>query len=207
MEDNLYDKPVEGSSVLVYRHRRLDTNEIFYIGIGKTEKRAYSKYDRNKHWRNTVNKYGYSVEIVTTCESWKEACDVERYLIKFYGRRDLGTGTLVNMTDGGDGLINPSEESKLKMSIAKKGLFKGEKNPMYGLTGEKHPRYGTVHSEETKRLIGEKNPRAKKIINTETGVIYDTIKEASEKEGFKKTTLWAMLKGQNPNKTNLKLYE
>ena len=29
---------------IVYRHIRLDKNEVFYIGIGKTEKRAYEKH-------------------------------------------------------------------------------------------------------------------------------------------------------------------
>jgi hypothetical protein len=31
----------------VYKHIRKDTNEVFYIGIGKTEKRAYNKICRN----------------------------------------------------------------------------------------------------------------------------------------------------------------
>ena len=64
---------------------------------------------------------------------------------------------------------HPSEESKKKMSEAKKG----EKHPMYGKhlseetrrkiseaekgkrTGEKHPLYGKHHSEKTKKKIGE----------------------------------------------------
>ena len=57
---------------VVYKHTRLDTNEIFYIGIGKTEKRAFSTYSRNKHWHNIVNKAGYTVEILFAGLTWDE---------------------------------------------------------------------------------------------------------------------------------------
>jgi len=47
----------------VYKHIRLDTLEVFYIGIGKEIKRAYSKQRRNKYWNSIVSKHGYKVEI------------------------------------------------------------------------------------------------------------------------------------------------
>lgn len=128
--------------MIVYQHRRLDTNEIFYIGIGKTKQRAFNKYHRSKFWKGVTDKTDYSVEIVTTCETWSEACQIEQYLIKFYGRRDLGLGTLVNLTDGGDGTINTvvSDETKEKMSLAKKG--------------NTH-RIGETHSDETKAKMSK----------------------------------------------------
>lgn len=43
----------------------------------------------------------------------------------------------------------------------------------------------------------------KKIINTETGDIYESIKEASRKNNIQFTTLAAMLRGQNSNRTTL----
>ena len=56
----------ELNNVYVYRHRRLDTNKIFYVGISKTKnfKRAYSKNNRNIHWKRIVNKTDYNVEIL-----------------------------------------------------------------------------------------------------------------------------------------------
>lgn len=44
----------------------------------------------------------------------KEALLVERNLIQHIGRYDLGTGTLTNQTDGGEGTSNPSEESLMR---------------------------------------------------------------------------------------------
>lgn len=38
----------------IYKHTRLDTNEIFYIGISKTKnyKRAFDKSKRSIFWKN-----------------------------------------------------------------------------------------------------------------------------------------------------------
>jgi hypothetical protein len=91
--------------VVIYRHRRSDTNEIFYIGIGKKESRPYDKIRRNRFWKRVTAKTDYTVEIITYTDTWDEACKTEQYLISYYGRRDLGLGNLVNLTDGGDGTV------------------------------------------------------------------------------------------------------
>lgn len=51
---------------ILYRHVRPDKDEVFYIGIGKNEKRAYSKVNRNKYWHNIVSKNNgiYDIEIL-----------------------------------------------------------------------------------------------------------------------------------------------
>ena len=89
---------------ILYRHIRLDKNEPFYIGIGIDMKRAYEKYkSRNSFWKSIINKTDYRVDILFDDLTWEEACEKEKEFIKLYGRRDLGTGTLINLTDGGDG--------------------------------------------------------------------------------------------------------
>lgn len=181
---------------VVYQHKRNDTNEIFYIGIGTTEHRAYSKHGRNTHWKNIVNKVGYSVEIITTCDIWSEACQIEQYLIKYYGRKDLNTGILVNKTDGGEGFYKGihSNETKLKIANTKKGCI----SPNKGIK--------MMDKQKVKISISKRNntPNYKRVIlDTQTGVFYNSITEASEAYCIKRTTLNAMLKGQNTNKTNL----
>ena len=99
----------------MYTHRKADTYEVFYVGIGTTERRAYAfNKSRNQHWTNVYKKHGVIVEIVASDISWEKACELEQLMIKEYGRKDLGLGSLVNMTDGGDGQVNPSIETREK---------------------------------------------------------------------------------------------
>ena len=131
---------------IVYRHRRLDTFEVFYIGIGKTEKRAYSKKSRNKWWKNIILKTEYSIEIIIEDISRKEAQEVEVLLISEYGRRDLGLGNLVNLTNGGEGTqgIIVSDKTKQNMSISATGRKHSEESK------EKNRIASSNVSEETK---------------------------------------------------------
>lgn len=110
---------------VVYRHIRLDKNEPFYIGIGENIERAYTKRSRNKYWKHIVKNTQFLVEFLMEDITWQEACEKEKEFIKLYGRKDKGTGTLVNMTDGGDTPPSHkgkkrSDEFKLKCSISKK---------------------------------------------------------------------------------------
>lgn len=117
----------------LYRHIRLDRNEPFYIGIGKVQKRAYSKCDRNKYWHNIINISDYEVEIMIDDLTWEQACEKEKEFIKLYGRFQ-NRGTLCNMTDGGEGSVGciVSEETRKKKSeISKKiGISKETREKM-----------------------------------------------------------------------------
>jgi hypothetical protein len=110
----------------VYRHIRLDKNEPFYIGIGAHLKRAYEKTKRNKFWYNVVAKTEYNVEILFYDLTWEEAAKKEKEFIKLYGKRNNKTGPLVNITDGGDGILGfrHSEDTKRKISIKTKEMMK-----------------------------------------------------------------------------------
>ena len=112
---------------IVYKHIRNDTNEVFYIGIGNDESRAHNKCNRSSYWKGIVKKYGYNIELIEKDISWETACELEKQLIKEYGRADLGFGSLINMTDGGDGQSNPSKETRDKMRKAKIGKSLSDK--------------------------------------------------------------------------------
>ena len=155
---------------VLYIHKTPE-NVVFYIGIG-TNKRSREKTGRSVFWNRVVKKYGYNIEILSDNLTWENAQEAEIQLIKLYGRRDLGLGDLVNMTDGGDGLqgYSFSNEAKEKMSINRKG----DKSPLFnkkrskevcekislGLKGRKLTKEhienfkkgnkGFKHSEETK---------------------------------------------------------
>lgn len=121
-----------------YTHFRPDKNEIFYVGVGTRTKtdfkynkytRANSKYLRSDFWKAIVLlNPDYKIEIVYESDSYEEVLSKEKELISLYGRRDLKTGTLCNLTDGGEGTCGfifsdelREEWSKLAKERAKYG--------------------------------------------------------------------------------------
>ena len=142
----------------LYRHIRLDKNEPFYIGIGSDEKykRAYSKKSRNKYWSNIANITEYEVEIMLDNLMWEEVCKKEIEFIKLYGRKDLNEGTLVNMTDGGEGTFGAilTEDHKRKIG----NHWMGDNNPMRKVRrfGNLNNHFNKLHSDDTKRKMSDK---------------------------------------------------
>lgn len=106
----------------VYFHRCLDTGEIFYVGKGHGN-RAYTKRNRSKFWNSIVNKHDYFIEIIESELSEDDAIIKEIFWINKIGRRDIGTGTLVNMTSGGEGtsgylrVFSDEHREKIRKSI------------------------------------------------------------------------------------------
>ena len=200
---------------IVYRHRRLDTFEVFYIGIGKTEKRAYSKKNRNKWWKNIILKTEYSVEIIIEDVSWKEAQEVEVLLISEYGRRDLGLGNLVNLTNGGEGTqgIIVSDKTKQNMSTSATGRLKSEESK------EKNRIASSNVSEETKLKRYLKNKGLKRtpeqckriseskmntlLLDVINGIYYKSMSEVCRIFGYSRKGIIRKLDNIEKNDTNL----
>ena len=223
------------NNICVYQHKRLDTNEIFYIGIGSV-KRANVTNTRSKYWKRIINKHGYKIEILFDNLTRLEACQIEQYLIKYYGRKDLKLGKLVNMTDGGDGGLNqikskegiekirksatgrkhtPETIEKLRNIHLGKKLSEEHKEKLrIAHLGKKHDTENRKKlSEETKLKMslsktGSKNIRSIKVINIITLEIFDTIAKAAEKTKIPLTTFYTHLNGSTKvNKTNCVYYD
>ena len=121
----------------VYAYLR-DDQTPYYIGKG-INRRAYQAHKR-KNGSDMLPKDISRIKILHENLSEKQAFDLEKELILDYGRKDLGTGILRNLTEGGEGNRRTgwkhSEEAKLAMSkarIGKPSHRKGVPSPMKGV--------------------------------------------------------------------------
>ena len=150
----------------LYRHIRLDKNEPFYIGIGncKNNKRAYTNSNRNKYWHNVVNMTAYEVEILFDEISIQEARKKEIEFISLYGRKDMGTGCLVNMTDGGDGCLNKiiTPETAKKIGDSNRGKkYSAEQKKQMSESAKKRLQIPEQYKKHCDNLKGKpKKPRS-----------------------------------------------
>lgn len=102
----------------------------YYLGSGTYIKRAIEKYGKGN----------FKKEILQKCLLKEYANDYESYWIKKLNSK-VPYG--YNLTDGGEGALNPAEETRQKMSLAKKGIIPWNK----GKTN--------VYSDETRRRMGD----------------------------------------------------
>ncbi len=117
----------------------------YYIGKG-----CYNRMF-NKHY--TMPKDKNFIVILESNLTELGAFALERRYIKWYGRKDLGTGILNNQTDGGEGVSGriASPETRKKMSLASKGKPKSDEHRKKCSVAAK----GYKHTEETRRKMSE----------------------------------------------------
>ncbi len=140
----------------------------YYIGLGQN-KRAF-----NWHRHCPVpprNRILFLKRNLTR----EEAIRHEIYLIAILGRKNIGTGRLINLTAGGESKngFRPTEEQKEK--------WRGENNSQYGKT--KHTNSNAKLTEEQrKQIVKESIPRGK-------GNGYGNHSELAERYGVDATTI------------------
>ncbi len=139
-------------SVFVYMYLREDGSP-YYIGKG-TKKRLseHYSYSRNVHTPKDTSRI-----IVQEYESEEDTIKAEIFFISYYGRKDLGSGTLRNLTDGGEGCSGRIVREETRRRIRKSHIGKKHTEETKKRLREVHT--GKVLSEEhklniTKRLIG-----------------------------------------------------
>ena len=134
----------------------------YYIGKG-TGKRIYSTNKRIKPPKDK-SRIIFLKQNLTEEEAFKH----EVYMIDVFGRKDLGTGILVNMPTGGEGASGwvPSEENKKNISDAKKNpseetrrkISDAKKNPSEKTRKKMSDvQKGKILTEETRRKISVAN--------------------------------------------------
>ena len=138
----------------------------YYVGKGKGN-RAYVNH--------RIGKAPLGRIVIYPAESEVDAFETEVALIWYYGRKDLGTGCLRNLTDGGDGVSGHrhSAESIKRMQEAYRPPITKEQRAKISLAGMgKHKFWkGKTFSAEHCAKIGEASrksrPRGKAICHPE----------------------------------------
>lgn len=198
-----------------------------YVGQTRTTLAERWKHHRHSHGCSAIHsallKYGFdnfTIEQIDSASSQEELNEKEKYWIS-----ELNTLSPngYNLTTGGE---SPEwcEESRLRMSESKKGIFPSEEVKVKlreVKLGERNSFYGKHHSEESKRKISEskkgqinwnagqpwskevcdKNRKSQKnrkpIKCVETGEVYDSIRLAASTLNLNKANLSKTLQGYN----------
>lgn len=135
----------------IYRHVRLDTQQPFYIGMSTCAKeaktfnqehaRAFQCANRSDMWKSIYAKTKRRVDIMFYSDDKDIIMNKEIELIALYGRRDLGLGSLVNFTDGGEtgvSSLNSEDRAKWLENCKRVAVYQ------YGSDGKFIAKYNTI---------------------------------------------------------------
>ena len=164
-------------------------NGKVYIGLTTKDlsKRIAGHIAENKSYiQKALNKYGlqsFAVSVIDSAESREILCEKERYWIQHYNCKAPNG---YNLTDGGDGLINPSKvvRKKISRTLKKKHIV------TKGFTRRKHTEDSKRKTSETLKKTFSSPKMRKKMSDSRKGrVISEEQKQkiSKAKTGVKRT--------------------
>ena len=160
-------------------------------------------------FRNAVKMYGrenFERKIICEAETAEELAELEYNFSVLFNVVD--SDEWYNLCYGGytTNGYKFSEESRKRMSEKKKGLFDGEKNPMYGvhrkLTEEHKKKISDNHKNQSGELnwmYGKnygQNPRAKAVFCVELNRVFDSAKRAAHELNINYSSIISVCKGK-----------
>jgi hypothetical protein len=120
-----------------------DDGTPYYVGKGKG-RRGFRSQGHNMHRPKSQARIS-----VQFWESEDKAFEMEKWWIVFYGRKDLGTGCLRNLTDGGDGISGFVHSEDFKKRIAESNRRRAKPKPI------KEKKSRKKYSEEAKQRMSK----------------------------------------------------
>lgn len=204
-------------------YKILSPSNKIYIGQTRRFKSRMSSYrnlscESQHALHNSLVKYGFDAHKISILEEYSDTTPQamvnsrEIFFIELF-KKNLPLLMLNIALGGHGGLVNEETREKLRIrQTGKKYSQESRQKMSQKKLGKPSPRKGVALPEEVRMKISknkmgciwtDSHKRLRKIIDSKIGIIYRTIGDAAKEFKIKRTTLNAMLVGQNKNKTNL----
>ena len=121
----------------------------YYIGKGKRN-RAYNKHQKGISVPKDKSRIIFLKQNLTEAEAFRH----EIYMIAVFGRKDLGTGILRNMTNGGEGPSGMVHSEETKDKIRQRAIGRKASQKTKQKLSKIHK--GRKHTEEWKKIQSER---------------------------------------------------